>query len=142
VGSQHYAREARDRGDNIIAVINFDAIGYWEEGLPRDLNILFNSTSEFLADTILLISDKYTTSMVSKNSESFGYGSDHQSFWSNGFSAIWLFEAGNDLELSPYINTSDDIIDHVNRSFLNDNIRVGIVAAAYLAQPVSNIVVP
>lgn len=140
VGSQHYAAEAKDRGDDIIAVLNFDAIGYWMEGLPMDLNIEYNETSEWLADEVESIATRYTSVEVNKGMQLWSTPSDHGSFWDKGYSAVWFFEAGDNNEYNPYMNTSEDKIEFVNPSFLLGNIKVGIVSAAALAIPVKKII--
>jgi len=67
---------------------------------------------------------------------SFGPGSDHRSFWSEGFTAVMFSEAGNYYEDNPHINGPDDKLKYIDRPFLNANIRAAVAAASYLAIPV------
>jgi leucyl aminopeptidase len=135
-GSWHYAMEARERGDEIKAVLNFDVIGYWVPGLPRDLNIEYNAESEWLADEVIRVARQYTDTDTKKHEPYWPPPPDHRRFWDQGYHAVWFDEAGNLAEASPYVNTSEDVIDYVNKSFLYNNIKVAVAAAAQLAVPV------
>ena len=140
-GSWHYADEARSKGKSINAVINFDLIGYWKEGLPRDFNIEYNPDSEWLADSILSITRRYHSNDILKNSPPWGTKSDHVSFWRRNYSAIWLTEAANDDQANPYSNSFKDILDNVDKLFLVDNIRLSATIAVALAKPAKSVII-
>jgi len=135
LGSRYYVKKAKTQGDQIIAVLNFDLLGYWRDGLKRDLNIIHNADSDILADNCLYAIEHYSHTVVSKGL-SFGPQSDHESFWSQGFPSIWFCEAGSREEVSPYINSAEDKMESINFNFLNENIKASLAAAAYIAQPV------
>ena len=133
-GSRHYAWEAKLRSDDILSVLNFDVIGTWIQSTPRDLNIIYKPNSEWLADGILTLAATYTDHLVNKNLQFFGI-SDHDTFLGNNFFAVQFFEAGDRAELNPYINTFNDLLHYIDKSFLTDNIKVGVAAASYFASP-------
>jgi photosystem II stability/assembly factor-like uncharacterized protein len=135
-GSRHYSWEAAQRSDDIIAVLNFDAIGYWVAGLERDLDVEYNSSSEWLADEIINAANIYTQTSVSKHVPYWGSPPDHRAFWGYGYSAVWLDEAGDLTEMNPFMNSSSDILEHINKPFLIDNIIAGVAASAKLLKPV------
>jgi len=57
------------------------------------------------------------------------WGSDHNSFWDEGFSAIDYFEHTK----SPYYHTSQDTIEHINMTYAVKNIRLALATLAELA---------
>ncbi len=133
-GSADYAREARQRGEDIIAVINLDMIAY-TDSIPEDLDIISNQASEWLADRIISSSIAYTTLDVSKIVNPAFIWSDHSSFWDRGYSAILGIE---DIYISnPYYHTITDTIDTLNLDFITEAAKASLATAADLAQPVS-----
>lgn len=138
-GSKHYSYLAKQQNENIIAVLNFDVIGYWVPGLERDLDVEYNEESEWLADEILHAANIYTTSTVSKNKPYWPGTPDHRAFWAYDYSAVMLSEDGDISELNPYINSSEDLLEYINRSFFYDNVKAGLAAGAHLAKPVKKV---
>jgi len=133
-GSEHYAREARQRGEDIIAVINLDMIAY-TDSIPEDLDIISNQASGWLADRIISSSIAYTTLDIFKIVNPTFVWSDHSSFWDRGYSAILGTE---DISISnPYYHTTNDTIDTLNLDFITEAAKASLATAADLAQPVS-----
>ena len=133
-GSQHFAQTARQKGEDIIAVINLDMIGY-TDFLPEDLDIVSNNSSEWLADKYFFTTKRYVSLSVSKTVDSSFIWSDHSSFWNNGFSAIAGIE---DTRISnPYYHTAGDTVETLNLDFMTKVVKASLAVAAVLAQPVS-----
>jgi hypothetical protein len=133
-GSEHYALEARQRGEDIIAVINLDMIAY-TDSIPEDLDIISNPASEWLADRIISSSIAYTTLDISKIVNPAFVWSDHSPFWDRGYSAILGIE---DIIISnPYYHTTNDTIDTLNLDFTTEVVKASLATAADLAQPQS-----
>jgi len=133
-GSEHYAFEARQRGEDIIAVINLDMIAY-TDSIPEDLDIISNPASEWLADRIISSSIAYTTLDISKIVNPAFVWSDHSPFWDRGYSAILGIE---DIIISnPYYHSTNDTIDTLNLDFATEVVKASLATAADLAQPVS-----
>jgi len=133
-GSKDYAQEARQRGEDIIAVINLDMIAY-TDSIPEDLDIISNQASEWLADRFFSSSIAYTTLDISKIVNPTFVWSDHSSFWDRGYSAILGIE---DIYISnPYYHTTNDTIDTLNLDFITEAAKASLATAADLAQPVS-----
>ncbi|GEM_PF-2230753 len=109
-GSDAYAAEAESAGVDIIGSIAIDMIGYLESGDTADIDIIDNTSSNWLElQTFQAIQD-YVTGTPYKDSQlPGGASSDHASFWDHGYSAILLFEDYPDY--SPYIHTANDTID-------------------------------
>jgi hypothetical protein len=138
-GSEHYALEARQRGEDIIAVINLDMIAY-TDSIPEDLDIISNPASEWLADRIISSSIAYTTLDTSKIVNPTFVWSDHSPFWDRGYSAILGIE--DFIIANPYYHTTDDIIDTLNLDFAAEVAKASLATAADLAQPLSTPLTP
>jgi len=133
-GSEDFAREARQRGEDIIAVINLDMIAY-TDSIPEDLDIISNQASEWLADRFFSTTISYTTLDISKIVNPAFIWSDHSSFWDRGYSAILGIE---DIYISnPYYHTTGDTIDTLNLDFITEAAKASLATAADLAQPIS-----
>jgi hypothetical protein len=138
-GSKDYALEARQRGEDIIAVINLDMIAY-TDSFSEDLDIISNQTSEWLADRFISSTIAYTTLDISKTVNSNFVWSDHSPFWDSGYSAILGIE---DIFISnPYYHTINDTIDTLNLDFTTEVVKASLATAADLAQPVDTPRVP
>ncbi len=131
VGSGYYAAQAAAAGDSIIAVLNFDMIGYVDNP-PEDLDVISNFASEWLADFFIAAADTYTTLPTDKQVSGMGY-SDHASFWDEGYSAILGIEDSG--VPNPYYHTTGDLLSTLTLPFATNVIRAATAAAASLAHP-------
>ena len=133
-GSEDYAWEARQKEEDIIAVINLDMIAY-TDFLPEDLDIISNRASEWLANRFFSTSIAYTTLDIYKIVNPSFIWSDHSSFWNRGYSAICGIE--DSMPSNPYYHTTHDTIDTLNLDFITQVVKASLATAADLAQPVS-----
>ncbi len=138
-GSRHYARAAREAGEDIIGVLNMDMIGHESDGAP-DLHVIANHQSEWLlreAETVVARLDTSLTLFPSINPDI--VFSDHAPFWQQGYSAL-LFSEEDALEtpeFSPVYHTSEDTPDHINESFAAETASAIIAVAAAVARPLT-----
>jgi len=140
-GSHEYAVEARELGENIVAVCNLDMIG-WDAldgpvvrlhtrsaanpGIGQDTAI-----AQAFVDTVtdynlnldpLIVADGMTRS-------------DHASFWGQGYPAILAIE--DDLnDFNDYYHSTNDRLAWLNLSYFTSFIKAVTGAAAQLAGPV------
>ncbi len=132
-GSRTYAQNARNRGENIIAVINLDMIAYADQ-LPEDLEIIVNPASEWLAAKFLAVSSAYGLVPANKIvNASFVY-SDHAAFWETGYAALLGIE-DNPLR-NPYYHKTTDTVEPLNFDFFGESTKAALAELAELAQPV------
>ncbi len=131
LGSREYAKEAYERGDNIIGVVALDGIGYAvssEDG-SRVKNLVDNESS-WIADASRGINDLYGRyiglGIVRLPNEPI---SDHQSFLDYGYDASYFLE----YTLDPYYHTSEDKIEYMNFTYLMKISRLAIGTLAYMA---------
>lgn len=143
LGSAHYASDAQDRGENIVAVYNLDMLA-WDDnddgfvaletrvvsdpGYPSDLEIANTfidvvtayGLSDALHPTIDAISDEAV---------------DSWSFWELGFPSVTAIEDFEHHEVNPYYHTTDDTISTLNMPFYTSFVKASLGTAAHLAIP-------
>ncbi|MCK5559010.1 MAG: M20/M25/M40 family metallo-hydrolase, partial [Thermoplasmata archaeon] len=93
IGSYEYATNAYNQGDTILGVFNFDMIGYVQSA-NRDTMRAYYSTaipgcSIFVCEFFQAVADTYTQlKILQVRTTGTSGGSDHASFWVNGFKAM------------------------------------------------------
>lgn len=146
VGSREYVKKCRASGDEIIASINLDMIGYSSEApnsqtVPPDIQAAFpmitkkmeersykgnfivciaNANSAKIKDRFESHSGEVISIVVPENGESFRdlrYG-DHASFWDAGYQMIFIGD-GADSRNKNY-HSSKDTLGTINYHFLGD----------------------
>lgn len=137
-GSEYYAGQARQRGDSILGVLNFDMIGY-VDAAPENLDVLgktANPPCEPFVDWFTAIADTYTGLPVYKRMVSDNQNSDHGPFWNNGYLAFCGIE--DFWPTNPYYHTAGDSIGagYNNNEFCTEVTRTAVAALATLGEPV------
>jgi hypothetical protein len=138
-GSINYAEAAAANGDNIVAMVNVDMIGYLEPGDELDLDIIKNDPSTWLRDRVMNVAANYVPGFpLVDGFIPEGSGSDHMPFWNNGFHAIMFFEDTD--SNSPYIHTPGDSIgpSYNSPALAEQSIKVAVALLADLADPVDS----
>jgi hypothetical protein len=133
LGSHEYATEAKANGDNIIAVLNVDMIGFalnTEDG--NNVKIYFNSASEWLTDYTDDVSVNYYDFIeLNVIPSGFSWGSDHYYFWENGYDALFYHE----YEFNHYYHSPQDIIENMNITYSTKCSKLIVATLAELAFP-------
>ncbi|MBN1861776.1 MAG: M28 family peptidase [Candidatus Thermoplasmatota archaeon] len=114
-GSFCYARDAYFRGDNVIAVLNMDMIGYASttEG-GKVLRFFPPDRSLWMGDEASLISEKYNELLDMKVYTFPGYrGADNQAFVDYGYDGVWIAHQDG----YPWGHSPDDSTEHLNWSY-------------------------
>ena len=129
LGSHEYAEEASINGDNIVAVLNGDMIGYAENPTQASyIKIYENSASEWITDFTEGVSQQYydfiNLTVVPSGT---AYNSDHASFWSFQYNAIMYHE----YQFNQYYHSSQDIIENMD---INYSTRVSKLMTATLGE--------
>ena len=132
-GSSEYAARAYSAGDSIVAVLNFDMIGYVDVA-PEDFDIVCDSASEWLADLAMDCAAAYVPARASvKTVDPEMTYSDHASFWRLGYEAIYGSE---DWTVTyPYIHTIGDTLGNLDKALATDIVKIAVSALAELAVP-------
>jgi hypothetical protein len=131
-GSFTYARDASYRGDNIVAVLNMDMIGYASttEG-GRVLRFFPPPRSRWIADYATLISEKYNE-IIDMRIDTFpSYrGADDQAFVDYGFDGVWIAHQDG----YPWGHSPNDTADHLNWSYYVKATKLMLAITAEIAQ--------
>lgn len=129
-GSRAYAEEAFENDDNIIAAINMDMMGYSKD-VDDKVKVYYNDYFEWLMDFTINVSQQYDQyiHMEAIPSGSSG-GSDHVSFWNEGYNAIFFFE----YEWNPYYHSSGDTIEHMSIPYATKVSKLSMAILAELSQ--------
>jgi hypothetical protein len=131
-GSFIYARDVSRRGDNIVAIIQADMIGYANttEG-GRTLAFFCSERSKWIGDFATTVSRLYrnqTTMTVEADPNSME--SDHQSFVDYGFDAVlvchydWPY---------PWMHSQNDTCDRLNWTYFTKATKLLLAVVAELA---------
>jgi hypothetical protein len=132
VGSAAYAQECRAKGDSIVAVLNFDMIGY-EDVNPEDLNIICNTPSIWLGDQFEAAAGLYVPQLSINRQLSSHVGSDNSSFWDVGYDGFCGIE---DSPLNnPYYHRTTDQIGTIDFDFYVQSVKGAVASLAELARP-------
>jgi len=114
-GSFSYARDAYRRGDNIVAVINPDIIGYADsvEG-GRIINFMCPERSWWVADFAQNVSMRYSevVDMMVEMRPNY-IGADHQPFIDYGYDGVWIAHHDS----YQWCHTPNDVVENLNRSY-------------------------
>lgn len=132
LGSGEYAMAARGRDDVISGVLNFDMIGCVNSP-PEDVDIVCNGSSGWLADLAIECASAYVTGLPTlKISDPTITWSDQYMFWHSGYDAIL---AADDIYANhPFVHTVDDTLGTLYMRFCTRVVKMGVAAAAELAE--------
>lgn len=135
-GSEAYAQKAYETGDSIVGVYNLDMIAYdGNNDNVMELHAGTRPSSGALADVLIGVIKDYGLPLApQKITSGSNFGSDHASFWSYDFPAIWGIEDFQDF--NPYDHTPGDRISQFNLPYFTAFAKAGIASLAILAQPV------
>jgi photosystem II stability/assembly factor-like uncharacterized protein len=132
-GSGEYAAGARRRGEEIVGVVNLDMVAY-TGGTGREMDIVGNGPSEWLADLGVEFADLYVPALrVNKVIDPLMVLSDHASFWKAGYQAVLGTESAD--VPYPYYHTTGDTLGNLDKPFATDVARLGLALVAGLARP-------
>jgi len=135
IGSAVYAQNAYLRGDTIIGVYNLDMTA-WDGNADNVIEIHSGTgaSSQALADIMMGVITDYGLSLVPQEiTEGSTGGSDHASFWDQGYPAILGIEDFDDF--NPYYHSTGDNFTHIILPYFTDFSKAGIASLAILAQP-------
>ena len=132
LGSGVYAADAAAKGWNIVGVLNADMISYavtTSDG--NNLIVYEDTTSEWLYTYTLDINTEYADYIhLTLHHGGSTWGSDHNSFWDEGYNALFYFE----YKETPYYHSSGDTIAHINTTYAVKNIRLILATLAELSE--------
>jgi len=119
IGSDHYAKQARENDEDIVVMLQLDAIGTRSTLFTNGFSI--DTISPYITEGNVLVQTALDYSLVEAQNgtggqlriTSRGCGcSDHQSFINVGYPALGIFQFYDNP--APHLNMSTDTIDHVD----------------------------
>jgi hypothetical protein len=126
-GSDHYAREARARGDDIVCVFNFDMIA-WPGG-SWGVRLVGLAAARRFVEYEAQIASTYTTLGHSESYRSFP--SDSRSFETQGYTATSGYEYGS--EPYAWYHTSRDSVYRLSMPLAAEVTKMAVATLASLA---------
>ena len=114
-GSFTYARDAYNRNDNIIAVLNLDIIGYAEtsDG-EKILRFFHEEPPTWIADFAKTISSKYMDIVDTSIENLPNYpGADNQAFVDYGYDGVWIAQR----DPNRVGHSENDTLEHINLTY-------------------------
>jgi len=140
IGSGDYADSMLAAGENIVAVINLDMVAY-RGSYANDMYIFSDLQSHWLgslaADVMSTYTDVDTVTFYETDPR---YGSDHFSFATRGYPAMFFIDAWSGPDWYPYYHTTGDTLGNLDMDLLASVTKTGAAMAAILARvdPVAN----
>jgi subtilisin-like proprotein convertase family protein len=131
IGSNAYASDAYNAGDDILGVLNLDMIAFESNG-DNEMSISTNAASaEFTAE--------YTSVLATYGSElTYNYittgASDHSPFWNKGYQAILAIEDWNDF--NAYYHTPNDLFSNCNIPYFLKMVQSAVATMACLSMDI------
>jgi hypothetical protein len=112
-GSQAYAQDCRSRGENVVAMVSADMLGYSNGSGTVDMRVRPASQDPDLGDRAIAqtgsqVLSTYGIALTPVIREVTAASSDCDSFWSRGYHAILLIEGTS--PMNPYYHTAGDTI--------------------------------
>lgn len=132
MGSRVYTRRCRERGENVVAMMCLETLGYYDDTrgsqkYPQPFGLLYPSKGNFIA----FVGNVRSRALVRKMVGAFRRGerfpsegaavpesvprigdSDHKSFWREGYPAVMVTDTAN--FRYPYYHEPEDTIDKID----------------------------
>jgi hypothetical protein len=131
LGSHEYAREAYENGDNIVAVLNVDMIGFAITTYHgNNIKVYHNAASMWLTDFTDDVSEQYYD-YINLNVIPSGFAySDQYYFWEYGYDGLFYHE----YEFNDYYHTPQDTIENMNITYATKCSKLVLATLVELAQ--------
>jgi len=132
LGSYRYVEECNGNGDNIIAALNGDMIGYAENPTQASyIKTYENPASQWITDFTEEVSQTYSDyfelTIVPSGP---AYNSDHASFWDFYYDSIMYHE----YEFNQYYHSPQDTIENMDTDYATRVSRLEIATLGELAE--------
>jgi PKD repeat protein len=132
-GSAAYAQRAYSQGENIAGYLNLDMISYSTVGTDNDIDLIYHPDrppTQQLAQLFADVIDVYELDLIPELRTSLGGGSDHQSFWTYGYTAILAIE--NQGDFNPYYHGPGDTRANQNLPYYTEFVKAALGTFAHM----------
>jgi len=133
LGSREYAKLAKQDGEDIIAVLNADMIGYRRANTPVGIAFVTRYTTEWLTDA----AEEATRLYVPELDVGYTTGccSDQQSFVEQGYPAMGFFETPGAAVIYPHYHQSTDLPQYMDFKQVGLITKAAAASLAAFAEP-------
>jgi hypothetical protein len=131
LGSEVYVQEAFENGDNIVAALNVDMIGYAENDYDRThIKVYHDDASYWIVDFTDNVAQEYNDYIdLDVIPSGFAY-SDNSSFWDYGYHALFYHE----WNFNDYYHTPNDVIANMDLTYEMRGCKLVLATLAELAE--------
>ena len=137
LGSKEYVKKIEEQDNNVIGILALDKIGYAktsEQG--KTIRHHADPSSSWMIDITEEIVDKFKKEInLNIRRLPFDSSSDHKAFVDKGYSGSNLAEEA----LNPYYHTSEDLLKHMNITYLKKVCQLATCTIASIANGNSNL---
>jgi len=132
IGSRHYAEDAYNNDESIVAVLNADMIGFAPSGSDGIKGKIYeNDASEWIVTFTNDIGQVYADYIgIQLFSQGETWGSDHYYFWEYGYDAVFYAE----FNFNDYYHSSNDTITNMNITYATRFSRLILATLVTMAQ--------
>ncbi|UCD13324.1 MAG: M28 family peptidase [Thermoplasmatales archaeon] len=135
LGSHEYAREAYENGDNIVAVLNVDMIGFAITSTHGSkIKVYKNEASKWISDFTINVSEEYYDYIFLDVIPLGESPSDQLYFWEYGYDGVFYHE----YEFNYYYHTPQDTIENLNITYATKCSKLILATLASLNKLSSN----
>lgn len=138
-GSEAYALDAYNNGDNIQGVLNLDMIGYNTKDSPPVIELHTrpgNADDLAIANLFKEVVAAYGLNLTPEIIQDGESRSDHASFWQYGFPAILGIEDFQDF--TPYYHTTDDQLETLDLIYFTNFVKAAVGTFAHMGCLIPN----
>jgi hypothetical protein len=136
LGSREHAKNAKLAGENIIAALNADMLGYRKPNTPLTIALVNRFTTPFLTEAAEVASRTYVPELTVGYTTA--YCSDQQSFLEQGYPAMSYFETPGTVVDYPQYHRSTDLPEYVDFAQVGLITRAAAAALATFAEPITS----
>jgi hypothetical protein len=133
-GSQAYAADVAAAGDDVVAMVNLDMIGY-NTGTHRiDVHIRRDAAGELdrpIADVFSRTLTTYEMGLIAEIVPSGINASDHAAFWDQGFPAVLIIEDRENF--NPNYHRTSDLLANLNVDYMTTASQAAVATVMQLA---------
>ncbi len=125
IGARDYATKAAANGDNILAVLNMDMIGYDGNQNKRfDIDVRNVKNSRQISTDLMNVVSEHGLDLVGFVVDPGTPNSDHATFWDAGYSAALLGEGWSEDDITPGYHNINDRISLMNLDYFYSMVKL------------------
>lgn len=132
-GSRAYAAKAKAAGEDIVAALNADMIGYRRPNTPVSLALVNRYTTVWLTEAAEKLSRTYVPDLAIVYTTA--CCSDQQSFVENGYPGMSYFETSGSSVVYPHYHQSTDLPEYLDFEQMGLITKAAAAAIATFADP-------